>query len=277
MVLTAPAGHVFDKVLFASLGTPTGTCGNFTIGSCHSVLSQSTAESLILGNNSVSFSFDTFVASAGDPCGGTFKFIYIQARFAPTQAKDLTINNNNGTLTNGVTYDTAGGGSWSFDGTNDYIVIPNSSTNNPSDNFTFQFWFMPKSAAGKTFISKYTGTLQGWLFSFNVNTITFDGRNLTADGYKQIASSSAATLNNWYHVVGVKAGTNMYLYQNGLLVGSTTWTTPGDMATNNPINIQGYGGDYLQSNITDVRLYNRALPASEILAYYNASKSRYGL
>ena len=84
-------------------------------------------------------------------------------------------------------------------------------------------------------------------------------------------------LNNWYHVVGVKAGTNMYLYQNGLLVGSTTWTTPGDMATNNPIYIQGYGGDFIQCNITDFRIYNRALSASEIIAYYNNTKSRYGL
>ena len=110
-----------------------------------------------------------------------------------------------------------------------------------------------------------------------MNTITFDGRNLTADGYKQIASNTTVILNNWYHVVGVKAGTNMYLYQNGLLVGSTTWTTAGDMATNNAINIQGYGGDFLQCNITDLRMYTRPLTATEISAYYNTTKSRYGL
>ena len=274
MTLTAPTGHVFDKVLFASYGTPNGVCGSFSIGSCHAATSQSVVEGILLGNNSGTI---TQGGAFGDPCMGTNKRLYVQARFAPVQAKDLTVNNNNGTITNGASYSTDGGGSWAFDGTNDYITIPNSSTNNPSDNFTVQFWFLPKIAASKVLVFKYTGSVQGWLFAFNMNTITFDGRNLTADGYKQIASNTTVILNNWYHVVGVKAGTNMYLYQNGLLVGSTTWTTPGDMATNNPIYIQGYGGDFIQCNITDFRIYNRALSASEIIAYYNNTKSRYGL
>jgi hypothetical protein len=34
---------------------------------------------------------------------------------------------------------------------------------------------------------------------------------------------------------------------------------------------------YLTGKITDFRMYSRTLSASEILAYYNASKSRYGL
>jgi hypothetical protein len=34
---------------------------------------------------------------------------------------------------------------------------------------------------------------------------------------------------------------------------------------------------HLTGKLTDVRLYNRALSASEISAYYNATKSRYGL
>ena len=122
-----------------------------------------------------------------------------------------------------------------------------------------------------------TGSVQGWLFSFNLNTITFDGRNFTADGYKQIASNVTMSLNNWYHVVGIKNGTNMYLYQNSVLAGSLTWTTAGDMATNNNINISNYGGDYIQCNISQFQLYNRVLSPSEILQNYNATRKRFGL
>ena len=180
-------------------------------------------------------------------------------------------------LVNGVGFTSSNNGSFFFDGTNDYITIPHSPSINPSDNFSVQFWFMPKSAAVKTFITKYTGGTQGWLFSFNTNTITFDGRNLTADGYKQIASSVTMSLNNWYHVVGIKSGTNMYLYQNSVLAGSLTWTTAGDMATNNNIALSNYGGDYLQCNISQFQLYNRVLTQQEILQNYNATRKRFGL
>ena len=52
LTLTAPVGHVFDKVLFASWGTPNGICGSFSIGSCHAATSQSVVEGLLLGTSS---------------------------------------------------------------------------------------------------------------------------------------------------------------------------------------------------------------------------------
>jgi hypothetical protein len=275
MVLTAPAGHVFDKVLFASLGTPTGTCGNFTIGSCHSVLSQSTAESLILGNNSVSFSFDTFVASAGDPCGGTFKFIYIQARFAPTQAKDLTINNNNGTLTNGVTYDTAGGGSWSFDGTNDFIQFSNKVTPPASTPFTVSVWFRRNRN------NTVEELLSEWTFATTSNAffLGFDGTLVRfSDKWLGITVSGSGVTNVWMNMVAINTVSNAYIYLNGNLAATNggiglTYTGSGPLT----IGRQGEFTEFFQGNISDVRIYNRALPASEILAYYNYTKSRYGL
>jgi hypothetical protein len=61
------------------------------------------------------------------------------------------------------------------------------------------------------------------------------------------------------------------------LAGSLTWTTAGDMATNNNINISKYGGDYIQCNISQFQLYNRVLSPSEILQNYNATRKRFGL
>jgi len=40
--------------------------------------------------------------------------------------RDLSLSGNIGTLTNGPTFDSANGGSIVFDGSNDYVRIPNS-------------------------------------------------------------------------------------------------------------------------------------------------------
>src|SRR6476620_8538019 len=80
VTLTAPGGKVFTSVTFASYGTPDGSCGSFTIGSCHAANSQSIVEAALLNNNSA-----TIVASNGvfgDPCGGTVKRLYIEAVYS---------------------------------------------------------------------------------------------------------------------------------------------------------------------------------------------------
>jgi len=73
--LQAPQGYVFNEVLFASYGTPTGNNGNYQLGSCHATNSKSIVENLALGNNSLTINASNGVF--GDPCGGTFKRLYI--------------------------------------------------------------------------------------------------------------------------------------------------------------------------------------------------------
>ena len=80
--LTAPPGHVFISVNFASYGTPNGACGSFTLGGCHATNSMSIAEAALLGQNSASINASNAVF--GDPCGGTVKRLYIEATYAST-------------------------------------------------------------------------------------------------------------------------------------------------------------------------------------------------
>ncbi len=278
--LTAPAGHVFDKVLFASYGTPDGTCGNFSIGSCHSATSQSVVEGLLLGNSSVTL--DASNGVFGDPCPGTSKRLYVQARFAPILAKDLTVNNNNGALTNGVTYDSAGGGSWSFDGTNDYINVPitNFTLNNAS--FTAMCWVNLTLPAFGTFFhlgdngngitmgvglsdTQSLGTkvivlypLQRWVnYTYNLGTYS-NGWNFVA-----ISVDSAK-----YPTVYLNNNPGIYVAHNDARTPTLNTMTIGKELPN---------VRHITGKLTDVRLYNRPLSASEISAYYNATKSRYGL
>ena len=76
-VLTAPAGSYFSTVDFASYGTPTGSCGAFVKGTCHSANSQAVSENYLLGNSSATIPATNAVFT--DPCGGTVKRLYVQA------------------------------------------------------------------------------------------------------------------------------------------------------------------------------------------------------
>jgi hypothetical protein len=272
MTLTAPVGHVFDKVLFASYGTPNGVCGSFTIGSCHASTSQSSVEAILLGNNSGIITQGPGTVGM-DPCGGVFKRFYVQARFAPVQAKDLTVNNNNGTITNGASYSTDGGGSWSFDGTNDYINIPKAGLVYGAGPKTLMAWAkLTVYLDAVQVIASYGG---GAYSSHFIAVYRLTGQG---GGYNDDLFGGTITLNTWFHICNVYNGTTAFLYINGVEVasGPKSWnvtSTTYDGKIGAQINPQ----QYWNGNISDVRLYNRVLSASEILAYYNTTKSRYGL
>jgi hypothetical protein len=82
ITLTAPPDNAFTSIEFASYGTPNGACGSFTIGACHAANSESICEGIFVGQNSATISATNGVF--GDPCGGTFKRLYIQARYSST-------------------------------------------------------------------------------------------------------------------------------------------------------------------------------------------------
>ncbi|MUV04669.1 T9SS type A sorting domain-containing protein [Flavobacterium rakeshii] len=77
--LSAPAGSVFTNVQFASYGNATGSCGNFTLGSCHSTNSVSLVSAAAVGQNS--FSLAATNANFGDPCTGTAKDLKVQLSY----------------------------------------------------------------------------------------------------------------------------------------------------------------------------------------------------
>src|SRR5688572_21727195 len=80
VTLTAPAGRVFVSVTYASYGTPNGSCGSFTSGSCHAANSMNICSTALVGRNSASINASNGVF--GDPCGGTLKRLYVEAVYS---------------------------------------------------------------------------------------------------------------------------------------------------------------------------------------------------
>jgi hypothetical protein len=75
---SSPSGYTFNRVDFCSYGTPNGGCGGFSYSGCNSGSSN--------GYNptpTTSFSVGANNGTWGDPCGGTYKRMYIQLSYGP--------------------------------------------------------------------------------------------------------------------------------------------------------------------------------------------------
>ena len=183
---------------------------------------------------------------------------------------DLSGNGNNGTLTNGPTYNSANYGSIVFDGSNDYVALPSIDTNS---NFTLNFWVKSSSDGSPTIFSgnAASGYLQIRMYSSFISLVKSYVVELGNFG-----SSTATTLNSIHNITITKSGTTFSAYVNGnfknTLTVSQTFTTTGQTLGINSSNSEPFSG-----NIYSFSYYNRALSAAEISQNFNALRYRYGI
>ena len=195
---------------------------------------------------------------------------------------DLSGNGNNGTLTNGPTYSSSNGGSIVFDGSNDYVSTNYTAT---FQDFTLCGFVKADNPNGKNWediIDSYDLDSSDWC-----RITLYQGKpSLEIDANSSrssVTSSTIATADQWYHIVGVRSGTTGYLYINGILNKQNSVTgnvisadTDSQFFIGNisrPTSLsEGWNG-----NIAQVSIYNRALTASEIQQNFNATRSRFGI
>lgn len=205
--------------------------------------------------------------------------------------EDMSGNNNNGTLTNGPTFNSGSLGSIVFDGVNDYIIgtIPSTTF---SSNYSIGCFF------NHTNYSQWEALFSNNVGTTNCAALTFRGWDETSGNFditkKTIGINAVGTspsgvflnlgdhLSKWIYVVLTRSGTsiNIYAYQDGVL--SSTSGTIG--FTHNSNSSQYYIGRHwagdtqiYNGNISMVQVYNRVLTPSEVLQNYNATKGRFGL
>ena len=198
---------------------------------------------------------------------------------------------NNGTLTNGPTFNTGSGGSIVFDGVNDYVKstsVNGTGIMNPTlygEVISVNIWVQSTSTRTSQYVittGAYTGTVTG--FAFIINDVDFSGNDFigirtSTKGYNY--SSNFISINEWVNVCFATDGTNMYVYKNGSLIGTVLGGSVGSGESNNaglqisgPNNTSGF---YLVGNLSSTLIYNRALSAQEVQQNYNALKGRFGL
>lgn len=103
-----------------------------------------------------------------------------------------------------------------------------------------------------------------------LGTINNGTNNMSGSGPK----SSTITLGEWYNLVFTWDGTVAKFYTNGAETGSYSWSySAGQRSQNMKIGKAVSGTHYpFYGYIDEVKIYNRALSASEILAAYNDLK-----
>ena len=192
-----------------------------------------------------------------------------------TTWRDVSGNNNNGTLTNGPTFSSANGGIIVFDGADDNCTITNSI---PSlSNFTIEFFLNTAVIDGTQNIFLDQNTSLRYEITttnkFNIHLGNGSSWLFTTD-----SSNTVVVANTWYHTAWTWNGSSSIIYVNGLLDASYTHT-PGSSGTGNIVLAQwSSGAGYAWSGkIASTKIYNKALSAIEILQNYNAQKSRFGL
>ena len=191
---------------------------------------------------------------------------------------DLSENKKHATLFNSPFYKTDNGGILTFSSSLSHYA-QGGPLGSAYPTWTMSMWVkMNANATGNPalFTDVFASSLSNYTFYGNGTTQFSAGFyngtwRLTTPGY-------TLPIGSWTNIVATFNGTTIRMYANASEVGSNT---PGVSSTGGSI---GYRigrrwdiGEYVNSDIAVVKLYNRALTLSEISFNYDMLKGRYGL
>jgi hypothetical protein len=226
----------------------------------------------------------------------------LDAGFTPSYSRSGTTwydvsSSNNGTLTNGPTFNSANGGSIVFDGIDDYVdILQGNLTSSTTLTIEFITTFTDgvySMSGGMSFYGACypyfyggsAGNFEGYVgvYTRPSNITPYTGFGSFSVGFQScsqyFANVNNIIMNTPYIMTGVYSPTQLLLYVNGSLASSrSTGTSPN--FDSNGLRLgsgnKSFNG-WFNGSIHDIKQYNRALSASEVLQNYNAQKSRFGL
>ena len=220
---------------------------------------------------------------------------YLIEDYSGSTLTDSSGNSRDGSIV-GATYNSDG--YFTLDGTNDYLVTGQMyGAISGGDTHTVEMWVYANASndclwsdlgttndpATSTYHFAGAQILQVGPFH-QIITGLWNGTAITRD-----VGVAGSLTGSWRHVVRTYNGTTLTSYVNGANTSggvTMTFDSPLDDATNNwyiaagAQDITTYSGStagWLDGNIGIIRVYNRALSSSEVLANYNGSKAKYGL
>jgi len=196
-----------------------------------------------------------------------------------TTGTDL-ISSESITLNNGVGFSTDKGGTWTFDGSDDYIQT-SFGQNIVSTGFSVNFWFNVTGNATCFFMQMYVSADVNTVFRIERNSI---GANSIEFGHSPNGSGGISELTStnfpndvWQSCTIAYNGSTKYIYRNGVLDTSVS-SSDVYFYTGAILRIAArQDGTLLPINgkMPSVKVYNKALSAAEILQNYNAQKNRF--
>ena len=176
-----------------------------------------------------------------------------------------------------------------FDGTDDYVDISETSSLN-TDYATYEVWFNLDSVSnaastGLRIIDR--GNISDGTFAFIKRTagdLVINMRDNSVNASATLPTSlDPPSTNQWYQVVATYDGTTLKAYINGEFDASLNPDNSGPLNTQGTLSIRlsssstTAGNNPFDGNIGAVKIYNRALSASEVQQNFNALRGRFGI
>jgi gliding motility-associated-like protein len=199
-------------------------------------------------------------------------------------ANDLSGNNNHGNLF-GATLSTDRfgntGGAYSFNGSSQYIEVPNStSISSPAARLTTVFWVQVNGWSNQ-FGVNYASILSKSNSATNCQyrvSLKDNGVSVINNGKYWDFNGTGISLNTWYHIAVVFNNNTSSYYVNGVYAGQSA--SPGTFSFNSGNSM--YIGrddpgttDYFGGKVDELRVFARALSAAEIMQLYNRSFTQF--
>jgi hypothetical protein len=199
-----------------------------------------------------------------------------------TTWRDLSGLGNNGTLTNGPSYNSQNGGSIVFDGTDDFVET--TATNLNSNIGTLNLWIKTGFSSSDTRpgyfidtrdstniqnISIYYFLAQGGFIIYGNSSIIFTvSKTFSINTYFMLTLTYNFNSDSYaFYINGVLENSSTSLKSSSNNITKTTLGSRFNQA----------GGEYFIGNIYATQIYNRALTPTEVQQNYNATKTRFGL
>jgi PKD repeat protein len=184
-----------------------------------------------------------------------------------TSVRDSSGKGNAGTIS-GATWTTAGkyGSALLFNGTSNWVTIQDSASLDLTSGMTLEAWAYPTETMSgwRTLITKQQA--DGASYYLYANSDINRPANGVFTGTEDILNGTAALpANTWTHLAATYDGNYQRLYVNGVLASSRP-QTGAIVASSDALRIGGNSiwGEYFRGVIDEVRIYNRALSATEI-------------
>jgi hypothetical protein len=147
-----------------------------------------------------------------------------------------------------------GSSSMYFDGTGDTLRIPASAQFQYTGDYTVEFWVYFNSVSTEVdIVGNYISNVgTDWMILKTANG-TFQFYPSSANSY---ITGPTPVVNTWYHIAGVRSGTSLKLYVNGVSVGTplTFSGTLGDATKPLYVGSRGSTTNFLNGYIDDLRI-----------------------
>ena len=204
-------------------------------------------------------------------------------------AVNSLVSSITGSLANGVGFSTNNGGTWDFDGVDDYILA-GVGTDYAYPYHSWEMWFKTSqvdfNGVGGLVGLDYGRTM--YLVASNSGSIVYTlYSNMSQPNVVVLSITGGTNLldNEWHQVICSRGTSTSEIWIDGALVktasnggqatwnGINQWSTMASRFGDNPNN----SGNNFEGGIPIIRIYNKQLSAAEVLQNYNAQKNRFGL